>query len=80
MSERRYQKNVTITPEQEAFAKANYGKMNNTQLAKMLGLNYGKTLNNLRVMGLYQPNPYNGILVEMKDYFDVDEFGKYYNF
>lgn len=54
---RRYQKNITISKEQQDYVKANYGKMSNTSLAKMLGLPYNKTLNNLKVMGLHIPKP-----------------------
>lgn len=75
---RRYQKNVTITPEQAEYVKANYGKMSNAMLAKMLGISYNKTIQNLRVLKLHTPKPYGGIVVVMKDFFDVDKFSKYY--
>lgn len=86
MSTRRYQRNVTISKEQELFAKANYGKMTNIALAKMLGIGYGKTLNNLKVMGLYEPKGITQLsfnfckVVDMQEYFDVDSFGKYYDY
>lgn len=82
---RRYQRNVTISPEQELFAKANYGKMTNIALAKMLGIGYGKTLNNLKVMGLYEPKGITQLshhfckVIDMQEFFDVDKFGKYYD-
>lgn len=79
--ERRIQKNITITPEQVEFARLNYGKMTNAALAKMLGVGYNKTLNNLRIMKLYTPKPYEGKVIEMKGYFfDVDMFGKFYEY
>jgi len=77
---RRYQKNITISPEQAEYVKSNYGKMSNAALAKMLGISYNKTISNLKVMELHIPKPYNGIVVVMKDYFDVDKFQKYYTY
>lgn len=76
----RVQKNLTITAEQVDYIKANYGKMNISTLAKMLGLKYNKVYKNLVVMEKHKSKSYNGIVVDMKDFFDVDKFGKYYNY
>jgi hypothetical protein len=77
---RRYQKNITVSNEAANFLRDNYGKMDNRALARSIGVGYGKTLANLRVMGLYRPNAYNGIVVKMKDFFDVDSFARYYTY
>lgn len=85
---RRYQRNVTISKDQEEYARANYGKMTNAHLAKMLGIGYAKALNNLKVMGLYEPKGVSVTqlsfhfckVINMIEYFDVDKFGKYYDY
>lgn len=74
------QKNLTITKEQQQFLKANHGKMNNAMLAKMLGLTYNKTHNNLRLLGLVEPKKSTAKVVNFKKYFDVDKFGKQYQY
>lgn len=77
---RRQNKNITITPEQAEYVKSNYGKMSNSCLAKMLGITYNRTINNLRVMKLHEPKEIGGVVVEMNEYFDVDKFKKYYEY
>lgn len=83
---RRYQKNVTISHEQAEYVKSNYGKMSNAALAKMLGLPYNKTLNNLKVMGLHvskektQRDYHYAKIINFQEYFDVDVFGKFYEY
>lgn len=86
--EYRKQRNITFTPEQENFAKENYGKMEHKQLAKLIGVKYGKTLINLKLMGLHvtkneieKGQSYSFCkVVKFKKYFDIDGFGKYYNY
>jgi hypothetical protein len=58
--------------------------MNNAMLAKMLGLTYNKTYNNLKLIGLVKPRK-EAKVVDFKKYFDVDKFckqyyGKYYEY
>jgi len=73
------QKNITVTPEQVEFLKQNHGKINNATLAKMLGLTYNKTHNNLRVIGLVKPYKETPV-VDFNEYFDIDKFGKLYDY
>jgi len=74
-----YQQNVSLTPDQVEFVKANKDKMNVGELAKMLGLTYGKVHNNLKVLGLVKRR--KAVVVKMDGYFDVEEFQyRYYNF
>jgi hypothetical protein len=73
-----WQKNKTITKAQEKFIKANKGKMNNVELAKMLGLPYNKLHNNLRLMGLVKTKITP--VVQMNGYFDEQAFFKHYEY
>lgn len=74
------QKNLTITVEQQDFLKANHGKMNNAMLAKMLGLTYNKTHNNLRLLGLVEPKKSTAKIVDFNTYFDAEKFFKQYRY
>ena len=71
------QKNITITKEQQDFIRANK-KIGINQLAKMLGLSLGKTHHNMTVMGLTKPR--KSKVIKMEGYFDVEDFGKFYNY
>ena len=74
------QKNLSVTDEQRKFIEANHGKMEIRQIAVMLGLNYGKTYHNIKLMGLTKPMQSKVIKMD-EHYFDVDNFAKkYYNF
>ncbi len=75
----RVQKNVTVSKEQKLFIQSNAGKMSIGKIAAMLGLTYGKTHKNMVVMGLYKPQP-KAKIIEMEGYFDIDTFGKQYNY
>jgi hypothetical protein len=81
---RRFQKNVTIPPEKMRFITANYGKMSNIQLAKNVNEGYGKVLNNLKLIGLHKPKAptqrcyHIAKMVGREEIFDVDQFGRYY--
>jgi len=72
------QKNITVTPEQVELIKANAGKMTIEKLATMLGLPIQKTYNNMKVLKLHKPRT-KVIKIDSK-YFDVDKFGKLYNY
>ena len=72
----RVQKNVTLTSDQENFIKENYGKMTVGKIAVLLGLTYGRTHKNMRVMGLVRRQ--KAPVIKMSEYFDIDAFGKYY--
>lgn len=72
------QRNLTVTPEQQEFLKANHGKYNNVELARMLHISYNIVHNNLRLMGLVKTKFQQGKVVTMEGYFDVDSFGKQY--
>lgn len=72
--------NMTISEEQAAFVKANYGKMNIPEISKMLGLTYNKVHNNMKLMGLCTPRKKETPVVNMEDYFNMDEFAKHYNY
>lgn len=80
------QKTVTLSIEQQEYLKANYGKISITSLAKMLGLKYNKTLNNLIVMGVHKETDVTQQPIDMckvvnfNKCFDVDKFGKYYDY
>ena len=74
------QHNITISPEQVEFVKTNFGKINNSELAKMLGLSYNKTHNNLRLLGLVTPRKDTGKVVKMDGYFDEEDFFKHYQY
>lgn len=74
------QLNITISPEQVEFVKANHGKMNIGELSKMLGLTYNKVHNNMKLMGLCTPRKRTVKIVKMEGYFDMDEFAKHYNY
>jgi hypothetical protein len=73
--EKRWQKQITLTPEQREFVESNLGKMDIGSIAKMLGLGYNKVHNNLRLMGKVKLRP-KAKVVQMKGYFDVDTFYK----
>ena len=75
----RTQKNVTLTEEQQKFATDNYGKMNNVEIAKMLGLSYNKLYFNLRVIGLIKEQA-KVINIDTNGYFDVDKFAELYRY
>jgi len=75
------QVNITLSPEQVEFVKANHGKMNIGKLSKMLGLTYNKVHNNMKLMGLCtQRKSTQAKVVKMEGYFDMDEFAKQYNY
>lgn len=74
-------RNLTISKEQQEFVKANFGKMNISELSKMLGFNYGKVHKNLRLMGLVKTRgEHQAKVVKMAGYFDIDEFAKHYEY
>lgn len=73
----RYQRNITVSPEQKKFIEENYNKMSIGQLSKMLGLTPNKTYNNMKIIFNM---PTKGKVVPMEGYFDVDAFGKLYNY
>ena len=78
--EKRWQKNITLTEEQLKFIELHHGKMSIGQISKMLGLPYGKVHNNLRLLGKVNPLQPKVVKMEKNGYFDVDSFGKLYNF
>jgi len=73
------QVNITLSPDQAEFVKANHGKMNIGTVSKMLGLTYNKVHNNMKLMGLVTPRKQVKV-VKMEGYFDVEKFGEYYNY
>lgn len=75
-----WQKNQTITDEQRKFAEANIGKMHIGEISKMLGISYNKLHNNLRLLGLVGSRKHEAVVVDFNEYFDIDSFGKYYNY
>lgn len=78
--EKRWQKNITLTEEQLNFIELHHGKMSIGKISKMLGLPYGKVHNNLRLLGKVNPLQPKVVKMEKNGYFDVDSFGKLYNF
>jgi len=76
----RKQRNVTLTEQQLSFVLESLGKKTIGQMAKEINVGYGKIYKNLRVMGKIIPEGEKEICFEKDGYFDVDKFGKLYNF
>lgn len=77
----RIQKNITLNEEQVEFVKANHRKINNSEIAKMLGLGYTKVHRNMLLMGLVTSRKPTAKVVSMEGYFNIDEEArKYYNY
>ena len=76
----RKQKNLTITKEQADFIIANDGNMSISKLSKMLGISSNKVINNRYVLGLVKHEQAKVVQFDKDGYFDVDKFGRYYNF
>ena len=76
----RFQKTITLPEEQQQFLKDNVNKYSLMELAKQLNTSKSKVGRCLQLMGIdKQVNPkYNSF--ERNGYFDVDIFGKMYNF
>ena len=80
MQKQYQQLNYTLDEKQLAYLKENFGKMNIASLAKMIGMNYGKTHNNLRLLGLVGSRNTKAKVVKMEGYFDEESFFKNYNY
>ena len=80
MATYRTQKQLTITEEQRQTLIDNYGKMDKTKLAKLIGETYNKTVVNLRIMGLAHTRAKVIQMQPREDYFDEIEFSKYYRY
>jgi hypothetical protein len=75
---KRFQKNVTLSIEQEIFLKENFGKLNLGEIAKSIGVTYNKLHNNARLLGLVKSRvPVN---VNENGVFNEELFFKHYNF
>lgn len=73
------QKNITLTQEQQDFLKLNHGKISMNDISKMLGIGYGKTVHNARLLGLGKYS-HRARVVRMDGYFDEETFFKQYRY
>ena len=72
--------NITLTEEQRLFVIENNKKMKFKEMAVVLGVSYSKLIANVFLMGINK-NPPKDDNFETKDgFFDVDKFGKFYNY
>ena len=74
----RLQQNITITEDQVKVVKEKFGTVKNHLLAKEIGVNYGKLSSNLRLLGLTKPR--TAKIIQMEGYFDINKFGKHYQY
>jgi hypothetical protein len=79
MVEYRKQKNITATEAQQKIIKDNFGILQYTEIAKLAGLSYNKTVNNMKLMGLIKKKE-KAIVVKMEGYFDFEEHKKQYKY
>lgn len=75
---KRFQKNVTLSIEQEVFLKENFGKLNLGEIAKSIGVTYNKLHNNARVLGMVKSRGLE--MSKGKGTFDEELFFKDYKF
>lgn len=77
----RKQKNITISQEQLAILKENVGKVTNTELSKIIGVGYHKTMRNMIIAKIYVPEEIKPIeFWDKRGNFDVDKFSKLYKY
>lgn len=75
---KRFQKNVTLSIEQEIFLKENFGKLNLGEIAKSIGVTYNKLHNNARLLGLVKSRIH--INEDKNGVFNEESFFKHYTF
>ena len=75
----RQNKNMTLTPNQEKYVKANYKRMTIKEMARNLSINIGLVNNNMRLMGLSKTATRAQVIelpATKAGYFDIDAYGK----
>jgi hypothetical protein len=75
-----FQKNITLSPEQEKYVKENAGKMTNGKIAIALGITYNKLHKNMGLMGLVKRKGDIAKVISMEGYFDTNKFFSYYRY
>ncbi len=72
--------NLTLTKDQEEYLLENRGKMPMVEIAKHLKIKIGKLTHNARMLNLTNEPRRITPVFDLNGYFNVEAFGKYYNY